>query len=147
MTNTRRKQHKRPTKEAPPWNSQQRYSTGGPKLASQRANSTLRRDVDQDTQMLGPHERPLTHPCTISLNTQTKTQKGDKAKTRTQQHIKPNNGAKHIQQATPMGLTTAKAPAPPPFIPLTDTSLSQNSHRVRNPTHQRAIRGKQSCQS
>ena len=37
-----------------------------------------------------------------------------------------------------MGLTTAKVPAP--TIPLTDTSLRQNSHRVRSPTHQRAIK-------
>ena len=37
-----------------------------------------------------------------------------------------------------MGLTSAKAPAP--TIRLTDTSLSENSDRVRSPTHQRAIK-------
>ena len=31
----------------------------------QGANFTLSSDVDQDTKMIGLHERPLTYPCII----------------------------------------------------------------------------------
>ena len=32
------------------------------------ANLTLSSDVNQDTEMFGLHERPLTYPCIISQN-------------------------------------------------------------------------------
>ena len=56
------------------------------------ANLTLSSDIDQDTYMLGLHQLLKYIDQFI---------KGDKAKIRTQQYIKPNNGA-----------TTAKATGP-----------------------------------
>ena len=57
--------HKRSTKEAPPWNCQKNILLGGFNWFK-GANLTLTPDVDQDTLILGLHERPLTYQCIIS---------------------------------------------------------------------------------
>ena len=77
-------QHKRSTKEAPPRNGQQNIPLEGPNWPN-GANPFPNSDVDQDTQTPGLHERPPTYQRTIPQNTQTMTQQGDKARTRTQQ--------------------------------------------------------------
>ena len=63
--------HKRSTKEAPPWNGQQNIPLEGPNRPN-GANPIPNPDVDQDTQTLGPYERPPTHQSIISQNTQIK---------------------------------------------------------------------------
>ena len=59
-------------------------------------------------------QKTLTHPCTISQNTQIKIQKGGKAKTRTQQHTKPKAGAKINEQANPRRADNSQSTRPPP---------------------------------
>ena len=71
---------------------------------------------------------------TISQNTQTKTQKGDKAKTRTQQQTKPNTGAKEIQQANP-GRPDKQPKHQAATTSSTDKSPIQSLHRAWSPTH------------
>ena len=54
------------TKEEPPWNGQYKYVTGQLKPVKRCTNLTLSSDVDQDTNMFGLHEIPLTYQCIIS---------------------------------------------------------------------------------
>ena len=69
----------------------------------------------------------------------------DKAKISTQQKIKLiDTGAKEIQQLNPAG-PDQQPKHQVPTISSIDKSLSRNRHRVRGPTHRRAIKG-ESCQ-
>ena len=110
------------------------YFTGGLQPAS-RVNPAPSSVVHQDTQTA--RKTPI-HQCTISQNTQNKTQKEDKAKTRTQQFTRPKTGAKEIHQVNPCGSNNSQSIRPKHLIKA--KSLNRNHHRARSPTHRRAIK-------
>ena len=64
IANTRQKKHKRSTKKYR-LGMAIKIFTGGLKPVH-GANLTLNSDVDQDTQIFGLHERPITYQCIIS---------------------------------------------------------------------------------
>ena len=65
IANTRQEKHKRSTKGVPPWNGQLTILLEDLNRFH-HANLILNSDVDQDTQIFGLLERPLTYQCIIS---------------------------------------------------------------------------------